>query len=323
MPDDVTLRVLPGLGAPGHSAAVGEGATRPPVSSLWRLVSRRNSAIATFNAKGDLPPFYCVHPVSGGVTSFSPLASRLPAGQPFYGIQVPRNQTNAAFASSIESIARHHVHALTTFQPEGPIVIGGWSAGAIVALEVAQQLRAIGRDVPLLVALDGAPANTGAGLKPWHPLYAWQLLLNLPAWFQQQRLLNETVSACLHTILRKLAFRVNIATRPKATAQTLDAESVNDLLDSKHFSDGHKAFIGAFYDAMLAYRPQPYAGAVLVFEAKVQPIFHLLQVGAAWRTIATDIEVVSIRSNHETLFREPALTVLADYLGERLGQLDV
>ena len=146
-----------------------EGAEHQPVTRvvppIWRLVSRHGSAIVPFNEVGEGPAFYCVHPISGDVTSFSDLARALGSGERFYGIQVPRRNMNAAFAVSVAAVARHHVEALLDHQPKGPFILGGWSAGAIIALEMAQQLQALGREVPLLIALDGASMKSK---KPVH-----------------------------------------------------------------------------------------------------------------------------------------------------------
>ena len=89
--------------------------------------------------------------------------------------------------ATIETVARRHVVLLEAFQPRGSIRLIGWSAGAIIALEIAQQLCARGRDVPLLVALDGAPCNTGAGLGTRDPRYIMKLIANLPPWIRDDR----------------------------------------------------------------------------------------------------------------------------------------
>ncbi|HXF13598.1 MAG TPA: porin, partial [Terriglobales bacterium] len=68
------------------------------------------------------------------------------------------------------------------FQPEGPYLLGGWSVGSTIALEMARQLQIADREVELLVALDGAPFNTNSGTSRWNPLYYWKLLRNLPLW---------------------------------------------------------------------------------------------------------------------------------------------
>ena len=305
----------------GSTGSLDSGAGAIPASSLWRLVSRKSSVIVAFNRRGDRPPIYCVHSITGGVAPFHALSQRLPDDQPFYGVQVPRDRMNAESAGSIEAIAGHHLQALLAFQPSGPLVLCGWSAGVIVALEMAQQLRALGRDVPLLVALDGAPCNTGAGLSRRNPLYTWKLLCNLPGWFRQQFMLKSSVRACIQEIVRKLRFRIDLARPAVRSTQTLDGATVNTLLDATPLPGDQPAFIRAFYDAMLAYRPKPYAGPVLVFEAKVQPLDHLLQVGLSWKAVADQTDIVLLDGNHETILAEPAIGCLADALRARLQGL--
>lgn len=80
----------------------------------------------------------------------------------FYGIQTPTKKRNTEFSASIESISQYYVDNLIEFQPEGSLVLGGHSTGAIIALEMAQQLLARGREVSLLIILDGVLFNTGA-----------------------------------------------------------------------------------------------------------------------------------------------------------------
>ena len=63
------------------------------------------------------------------------------------------------FGNSLDSLAEYYTNALVEFQPAGPIVLGGWCVGAVIALAMAQKLRARGREVGPLVAIDGAPEN--------------------------------------------------------------------------------------------------------------------------------------------------------------------
>ena len=142
------------------------------------------------NDCGQGPAFYCVHSVGGEVMSFRHLSNRLGPEQRFFGIQAPPELRSAEFASSIESMARYYVDELVAFQPEGPYLLGGWSAGSAIALEMAQQMRATGRTVDLLVAIDGAPPGTGAGTSPWSPTYYWKLFCNLPGWVSEDLLVD-------------------------------------------------------------------------------------------------------------------------------------
>jgi thioesterase domain-containing protein len=291
------------------------------VPPLWRLVARNGGTIVPFSEEGNGLALYCVHSITGDVSSFNDLARALGKEQRFYGIQVPRNRMNADLAASIEEVARQHLQALVAFQKDGPIVLAGWSAGAIIALEMAQQLLAVGREVPLLIALDGAPCNTGAGMSRGSPLYVWKLFCNLPSWAKYQAIQNGSLKECIRKIAAKFAFRAQMALPSVKSDQTLHGSAVQGLLDRAGWLNEQKAFMRALYDAMRAYVPKPYTGRVVVYEARTQPLDHLLQVGAAWKKIAAESEIVLLDGNHEMLFKEPGIGVLARHLRMKLAEL--
>ena len=293
------------------------------VASVWRLVLRNTSPIAVFNAVGEGPAFYCVHSVTGETASYRCLAELLGPHQRFYGIQVPRERMHGAFAASIAAVAQHHVEAVMKFQPDGPVFLGGWSSGAIIALEMARQLRAHGRDVPLLVAFDGAPCNTGGGISPWHPLYAGKLVWNLPRWVRGKGALGTRWSARMFAqrLFSTLRFQLQVKGSRLRNEQTLEGDAVQTIVDTAGWSSNQKSFIRALYFASRAYVAAPYPGRVLVYEAKTQPLNHLRQIGAAWEKIAGSVEIVQLRTNHLAMFEEPCVQILADHLRARLSAL--
>ena len=102
-------------------------------ASLWRLVAKNGTCILAIREGGDGIPFYGVHSIAGDLSGIGELAPLLGPNQPLYGIQVPKRRMNAACVVSIEALARHHVQVLLARQPEGPVILAGWSAGAIIA----------------------------------------------------------------------------------------------------------------------------------------------------------------------------------------------
>ena len=293
----------------------------PATPSIWRLVSRRASPVVVLN-EGDVDlALYCIDSVTGDVGGLQLLAS-LFGPRRVHGIQVPKGEMNGDFARSIETIAEHHVARLVAFQPQGPIHLLGWSAGAIVALEMAHQLRQLGREVPLLVALDGAPCNTGAGLPRWHPLYLGKLLANVPRWIRDDRESDWSLGGLRRRVEEKLAFKFGVGARALRGMQTLDAETMNALLHRDGWSGAQKAFVHAIYKAMTAYVPRPYAGRVLVFETETQPLHHLRQIGAVWRKISQNPEIVRLRGNHSGLISRPTSEMIARHVLHRMSALD-
>ena len=87
------------------------------------------------------------------------------------------------------------------------------------------------------------------------------------------------------------------------------------------FLAGQRAFVRALYGAARDYVPKPYTGRVIVYQATVQPLWYLLQVGAAWVKIAPLAEIVNVKGSHQTLFQERRLTFLAADLRQRMAAL--
>ncbi len=306
-----------------NSQSLAGGSSARVVAPIWRLVQRNVNAITVLNGIGNGLPFFCVHSVTGEVTSYCGLAALLGPEHPFYGIQVPKERMHANFAASIKTIAQQHAEALVAFQPEGPVVLGGWSSGAIIALEMAQQLRARGRDVPLIVALDGAPCNTGGCISPWHPLYVLKLACNLPGWFRGKGTLVQVWSwrTFVQRLWSTLVFQFRIKGSRLRNEQTLEGDAVQTILDSTGWSKHQASFICALYNASRAYVPVFYPGRVLVFEAEIQPLNHLRQIAAAWKAIAASVEIVRLQSNHLGIVDEPSVRIVAEHLRARLIEL--
>ena len=104
---------------------------------------------------------FCVTAGYGDLVSFRALALELGTDRPFYACQpspeVPRD-------AGVEALARHYTEAIRRVQPRGPYHLCGYSAGGLVAFEMAQQLVAAGERVAFVGLLD-SPAKIGT--KEW------------------------------------------------------------------------------------------------------------------------------------------------------------
>jgi len=78
------------------------------------------------------------------------LARALGPDHTVYGLQPPAEGAD----KSARELAAIYVEHLQTAQPHGPYCLGGYSAGAVMALEIAIQLRARGEVVGLVALLD-------------------------------------------------------------------------------------------------------------------------------------------------------------------------
>ncbi|KAK2786783.1 polyketide synthase pks13 [Onygenales sp. PD_12] len=103
----------------------------------------------------DRIPFYMMADGTGTIATYIHLPA-FKSKMPVYGIDSPflRCPTRLTKEVGIEGVAKLIVDALMKAQPKGPLLIGGFSAGSIVAYEVCRQLGAAGRKVDGLVLID-------------------------------------------------------------------------------------------------------------------------------------------------------------------------
>jgi thioesterase domain-containing protein len=317
------------------SNAVGSGAIGPQpaaksnergLAALFGRIARgTGTVILPINdaaQAGDetAPAFYCIHSLSGaGGTDFIHLAERLPDIR-FFGIQAPPAKfEDTSFGSSVESLAEFYADALIKFQPKGRFFLGGWSAGVIIGLEVAQKLRARGRVVSLFAAIDAIPENTALGLASWHPVYMAEWALNSVNW-----VLNDVIfsKGSLSALLKRGVARAKLQIRPnwrgnkEGGADTLDA-----FMDVSRYPAVEKAFMTRLYSALFAYKPKTYAGTVVAYEATKKPLLRLPQVGRVWRSLAPRSTVVKLKGTHLSVLKPGDVDPLARDLEARIGAI--
>jgi thioesterase domain-containing protein len=277
------------------------------------VIRRVTEVILPLNDIGVGPPFYCVHSLGGSATEFRDVARMLGPKQKFYGIQAPTDRRNAEFGRSIKEMSKYYADELVKFQPEGAFLLGGYSVGATIALEMSHQLIALGREVSLLVIFDGELSNTGAEISWRHPLYWFIFLLNVPRWIVDELVKNRrTLGKRAVARLRSVALKRKNLRAPHALERFINREG---------FLPDHAAFIRALYDSGLDYVPDDYSGRVLVFVAKTQALLRLRQVKAAWTKIAPSSEVFEIDGTHESIMKMPLGLPVAERLSKKIEEI--
>lgn len=299
------------------------------LAALFARVSRAVTPVivpindAARDQADESPAFYCVHSLSGaGGTDFLHLAKRMPTVR-FYGIQAPTAKMHdPAFGRSVESLADYYVEALVKFQPSGRFLLGGWSAGVIIGLEIAQKLRARGRVVSLFAAIDAIPENTELGLPPWHPFYIAELAANSVSWFANDVVMTK---GSLGSLLRRgfaKALAQADALRPNWRGNKAGgAESVEAFMDISRYPAVEREFMSRLYAALFAYTPKRYAGTVVAYEATKKPLLRLPQVGRVWSALAPHSTVVRVKGTHLSILRPGDVDALAADLAQRIGAI--
>jgi thioesterase domain-containing protein len=289
-----------------------------------RLRNRNPGPVTTIiplRDKGDGPAIFCVHSMGGDLATFRHLVQALGPDVNFYGIQAHPDRVDPGFASSLERMAAYYVSELLAFQPEGPYILGGASLGSTVALEMARQIEATGNKVELLIAIDGAPQNTGFETSRWNPLYYWKLLRNVPVWIIDDLLDNFSSEVFIPRVWRRAKATVKRAASALLGSQKGPVYELEGFMNLPTYSEKQAQFMRTLYTSFKNYAPKPYHGRVLLYQSRTEPLTHLFDVACVWRGVATNLEVVRVPGTHVSLIQPPNVQAIAADLKQRLAPL--
>lgn len=215
-------------------------APRPPVVAVQAGGSRRPLFYLHIHAEGGA--FYCFN-----------LARDLGPDQPLYVLE-PFRSADLRALPSFEAMAARYIASLRAIQPEGPYQLVGFCGGGLIAFEMAQQLRAQGQEVDLLVMIE---PRAGPDLfRMLGPRVVCGLISRIGALLRQrpERRLDGFLSL-LH-LYRLLRVRVLHPGRYR----DLHARGKLNLPFMPGAELLHQNWIGLFLWLTSHYIPRPYAG---------------------------------------------------------------
>ena len=103
---------------------------------------------------GTKTPLFIVHGAGLNILNFAHIIKHFDEDQPIYGFQGVGPNGYDNWFESIEAMAARYVESVLEVNPKGPYAIAGFSFGGMVAFEMARQLKAQGKTVSLIAALD-------------------------------------------------------------------------------------------------------------------------------------------------------------------------
>jgi amino acid adenylation domain-containing protein len=271
---------------------------------LRRAGPLRSSPLVRIHAGTGPETLFFVHPGGGGVFGYAPLARRLDARR-FYGFQAPGLEGEREPLGSVEELAELYLAAVGSVRPAGPCLLGGWSMGGLVALEMARRLEDEGRSVDLVVLLD---TRVPAAVSPQPDddlrfLAAFAAEIGLPA--DHLRLSPEELSR-LDPELR-LAWILERAHAERVLPPDMDTRLLERRL----------AVFRSNVQAMRSYSVRSYGGEVVLFAAEDAPP----EAAEAWRPAIPRLQVEASKGTHFTLVHEPHVNLLAERLQAHLRRI--
>lgn len=241
---------------------------------------------------GTRQPVYMIHAYLGTALNYRRLGPFMGRDRPLIGIQVQEfDGGTGTIRTTIEAMADEAVVQILARQAHGPFVLGGHSAGGLVAYEAARRLVDLGHRVPLVVLLDSPVPRSSL-----HYLWA-EAVLNWP----------DVRSADTAERLQQL--RGALFRRFGHLRRHPDPDRVRASITRSY---------RAINLAVKRYQPGPYAGDVAVLRTRQGAAMAFGKTDLGWGTLVQGRVVADeIPGLHNTILEGPQLAVV----GRRLDQL--
>jgi len=267
------------------------------------------SSLIPVQTAGAKVPFFWIH---GDSTNFL-LPAALGPDQPVYGLEHQSLDGRPARYTEVEAIANYYLDQLRAVRPRGPYSVGGYCFGAIIAFEMAQQLKRDGEHVSLIFLLDppGAqPENATARIPP-------------PLGKEAHRHLRQLARLGSRQKMRYIGRRVNAYVRNKTTwirKKVAKQRWRYSLWAGRLLPVSLRSpyILDVYGQATRSYKPQPYSGHIVLFKAQLgsyRPELNWLQLARG------PIEVHEYPCDHMALREEPLVRHWAALLKESLDRV--
>jgi amino acid adenylation domain-containing protein len=146
---------------------------KPTIESLAQCIEQDSDAppsvrhLVALSPGGSRPPILMVAGIGGYAFTYQKFGSLFSKDQPLFALQaVGLEGERTSEGRTIEEVGEIYLAEVTKQMPTGPIILAGFSFGALTAFELAVRLERVGREVPLLISFDGFAPGYPAIL-PW------------------------------------------------------------------------------------------------------------------------------------------------------------
>jgi len=298
-----------------------------PLAELFRSPTPRALAAAVagggagaggplvpIHPSGTLPPFFCVHPAGGTVFPYAEVARLLAPRQPFYGLQAVGVHGEAEPLRTVEEMASRYLAEVRRAQPRGPYFLGGWSAGGIIALEMADRLRAAGHEVATVALMDTRTPD-------FHQVR--QVMSQVDLYRDYAASLVPAGEAELEALAVELAALPEDARLERLGAWMRERGAGLDTAEIERIGGAVRVF-HATATATREYRARPYAGRVDLFCAREGTAGEGMEAAGIpekWRALGVDrLHVHPVPGTHTSMMSPPDVQGLAAALRQALAQ---
>ncbi|MEI9995551.1 MAG: alpha/beta fold hydrolase [Rhizomicrobium sp.] len=256
----------------------------PTIAALAAAIDRRETAAFSPLVRirdGDGTPLFIVHGIGGNVMELFALGRRIAGKGAVYGIQARGLDGREAPGASVAAMAADYLGAIRAAYPDGPFHLAGYSAGGLIAFEMARQMR------PASLTL----IDTQIPMRQW-PFATWARHIAKRARHHAGVLSSLPLRDGLgHAVQAAASLTQRLRRRAAPQAVAAPALHIPPALQAVH--DATTLAIGD-------YRPARYDGPVgLVVPVQEDP--WMLDVARYWKTRAASIRIRIVPGDHRSM----------------------
>ncbi|WP_316820391.1 amino acid adenylation domain-containing protein [Pedobacter gandavensis] len=285
------------------------------ISSLLASITdkdelKKSQSLIPIKTTGAKMPLYIIHGDGLYVMNFKDLAKYVDVEQPLYGLQPADLNGTDQHIETLSDIAGHYVNEIIEHNPNGPYAIAGYSFGGYVAVEMARQFAALGKEVKMLGIFDTDAENV---------FYAKSWRVNLPRKIKRQfPKMLWVLNSFLKDPLSTLNYQSNLFLR-----------RTNNLMYKFGFRKDPKQE-GVFnhihminqkqHEAFKAYCIEPINNFVYLFKAEQRVYFVDDIKSLSWKKYAKKgVIVYDVPGDHATMLHDPNVEEFGRKLQEALN----
>lgn len=244
---------------------------------------------------GNRPPLYLVHGAGLGVMVFKDIASSLDSNQPVYGIQAMGMNNDELPFDDLGKIATAYLDEIIRHNENGPYLLAGFSAGSVIAHEIAIQLKSLGKNVAFL-------GNFDFSLENLKPSTAREKLIKLIPEFLPRQI--HSIKNLFKHPKKAIEFQLNFAKlRYKGILRRLH------LISQKDKEPGiEKIYLlmEIYQEAFNRYAPRCFDGKIDIFISKVKMYYLNDSHSLGWNPYAKGgIRIHWVEGDHDHMLTHP------------------
>jgi len=259
-------------------------------------LNSETASLVPIRTEGSKQGLFCVH-ADGGAFFYTRLTSYMSPEQTLYGIQARGLDGNAPPFTNIKDMAEQYIKEIRMLQPDGPLILSGFSMGGVVVYEMAQQLLREEKEPHLFIFID-APSpdypemmeNYDSGIKR-----KLRRFIDLPLSHKMKYIINGLSNywqKYRDDLLCKVYQRMGWKLAPHLRIHMV--RKINQAMGD-------------------SYKPEPYPGDIVILRASEQMAGAKPDRTLGWGKYVTgNIYDHEIYGDHDSIFQEPNVKALAE-----------